>query len=192
MAIGDRNWTLNQLRHARNSFLYTLSGMRLLNGDLAESLRGKILLLKVDGVIWDPDQGDRVGERFEFDASQVTDEYKNRRSDFDESLEELYKFLRRNLIRESFDAVKVFAEVNGVKNELQNQSWYHFARVLRNAVVHNFMIEFDKHARAALPIEWNGRFIEASMEGTEIRSDILNPLTTIDLIVAMHTFVNAK
>ncbi len=40
-----------------------------------------------------------------------------------------------------------------------------------------------------LPVEWNGIEINSGLEGREITENVLNPLSTIDLILAMHAFV---
>lgn len=187
--IGDKDWALNQLRHARNSYLYTLAGMRLLNSDASRGLQDRVVQLRQDGLLFDPDPSDRVGRRFEFEFNQLVFDYTSRKSDFDASLWELYKFVRRNLITESFEVAKTYSTNASMLTEFRDQPWYQFARVARNAVAHNFIVHFDNFARAALPITWNGKTLDQSLEGSEVTSDLLDPLTTCELIAVMEEFV---
>lgn len=186
----DKNWAQNQLRHARNSLLYTLAGMQLLNSDASLSLRNGVIVLKRNGVVFNPDPADRTGKRFEFEMNQLVHDYTEKKSDFNVSLDELYKFVRRNLIKESFEVVKAYAGEAKIKPLLESESWFWFAYVVRNSVSHDLHFRFRDGARKRLPLSWRGIEINLNHEGSEITGDVLNPQTTLELIIEMQQFVS--
>jgi hypothetical protein len=52
VAVKDKTWALNQLRRKRNATCYTLAAMRLLNSPSILSLRDRLVLLRVDQLIF--------------------------------------------------------------------------------------------------------------------------------------------
>ncbi|MDR6904070.1 hypothetical protein [Rhizobium miluonense] len=185
----DKNWALDQLRHQRNAFLLTLASLALLHGDQLQSLSDRKVVLKGDGMILDPDDSDRTGERFEFEFQHIVDASVNDTTNFDVDLRELFKFARRNLVKEGFEVVKAFATVSGISEELEKEDWYPFAYVVRNAISHNMLWEFQKKAKKMLPITWKGVTIAISNEGQELSESVLSPWRSIELIFAMRGFV---
>jgi hypothetical protein len=185
-----KQWALNQLRHARNSYLYTLAALQLLKSDAVYGLAGKLIVLKADEIIWNAIPADRVGKRLEFSLQDVVDDYTTRPADYEESIAVLYRFVRRNLVKESFEISKHYATETSTLAEFQATDWYHFARLIRNSISHNFHFSFtaaDLNSR--LPVTWRGVTIDASMDGKEITQNILGPMTTIELVEAMRKFV---
>jgi hypothetical protein len=163
--------------------------MRLLNSPATEALAGRRVVLRDSGLIWDPDPADRVGKRFEFEADQLVVDYRHNSTNFLASLNELYKFVRRNVVAEAYEVVKTYSTAANIVPIWQAAPWYHFARVTRNAMAHNFVITFDKHSLAALPITCFGKTIDASAAVTEITTNVLDPYVTIELLSAIRKFV---
>jgi GNAT superfamily N-acetyltransferase len=91
----------------------------------------------------------------------------------------------------SFEVMKTFSKKHQLDHDLHAESWFHFARVVRNALAHDFVFSFDKHALAKLPVTWGGVTITAAMDKTEITTDALNPLLSLDLVLAMLSLVEA-
>jgi len=189
MAVGDKQWALNQLRHARNSYLFTLAGLRLLNSPAVLDLRHRLIVLTPNEIVWDPDNSDRLGARSEFHLDQLINDYENARVNYDASLLELYKFVRRNLVTESFEVTRTYAVKVGISSKWRAEPWHQVARIVRNAIAHDFTISFDKHAKAALPITWAGKTIDLTMEGSEVTNGLLDPVFTVSLISGMQDFV---
>lgn len=55
MTVIDRQWALNQLRHSRNSAILSLAAMQMLNSDLIYDLDDKVVVLKTDGITFNPE-----------------------------------------------------------------------------------------------------------------------------------------
>lgn len=102
MTTLDRAWANNQLRHCRNSSILTLAGMHLIKNGAVQSVRGDTIVIKPTDLIFSADVADRQGERFEVELAQLADEHANHNSRLTESLVEWWKFVRRNLCKESF------------------------------------------------------------------------------------------
>jgi hypothetical protein len=192
MAVGDKEWTLNQLRNVRNCYLCILGAMRLLNGRTVLTLRNRVVLLREEEILWDPRPADREGRRHEVDLGQLAHSYEHDKAAYEVTLRNLYNFARRNLVTESFEAVKTYSIAAHIMPKLRSEAWFPFARIIRNAVAHNFIIHFDKHDLARLPIIWNGKAIDRALEGQEIAGSLLDPQITLDLLHAMEAFVQAN
>lgn len=192
MPVGDKPWALNQLRHAKNAYIYTLAAMRLLNSEALLSLRDRRVLIRQDGIIWDPDISDFVGGAVGYEGNQIIAAYQNDNANFQVDLLELYKSSRRNLVKESYETVKKFAAKAGLDATWSKQPWYGFARIIRNAISHDMVISFDAKDLARLPVTLAGTTIDVSMDKKEMTSDLLNPLVTLELIEAMKAFVQAN
>ena len=82
-----------------------------------------------------------------------------------------------------------YAEYKSVMPKLRLEAWFRFARIIRNAISHDFHYTFDKHDRACLPVRWEGKTIDISMLGKEMTEDMLDPLTTMRLIDEIRKFI---
>jgi hypothetical protein len=78
------------------------------------------------------------------------------------------------LIRAPFEILSDYCEdydkevTNGqLLSELKRADWYWFARMIRNAVSHNFHFDF-KHDKDKLPVTWNGVTLTEDLQGTPI------------------------
>lgn len=189
MTVIDRNWALAQFRHLKNSAILTLAGMHMVNSDQVLALRGKIVVLTRKGIIGNPAIGDRQGARFEVDLGQLTREYTEAHADLTSSLWESWKLSRRAMIKEGYEVTQAYAEAADVMPQLRAQPWYQFARIIRNCLSHDFHFRFNKHDLKNLPVSWEGKEINASLNDADLPSDFLDPHTTWALFCEMTAFV---
>lgn len=78
-----------------------------------------------------------------------------------------------------------------IASDLKAAQWYQFARLVRNALSHNFRFEFDRGTKSRLPITWNGTTISEAMDGQAISYETLWHKTGYELFLEMRIFANA-
>jgi len=177
MTAKDRTWANNQLRHCRNSAILTMASLRLIKNGALHVIGGETIVINPDGIVFGAGPSDRQGRRFEVELAQLVDEHANHHERLTESLLEWWKFVRRNLCKESFEVTKAYANANGAMAALQKQPWYAYARALRKAISHDFHFGFTNKDLARLPVTWAGKTIDGSMEGKDMTGDLLDPYT---------------
>ncbi|MBR7956153.1 hypothetical protein KDW78_19965 [Burkholderia cenocepacia] len=161
--------------------------MQMLNSELIHTLDGKVVVLKKDRIAFNPNADDRQGARFEVDLSQLPNDYKNAHDDLMATIAEYWKAARRNLIKESYEVTRLYAKAIGVS--LKTQSWYQFARMVRNCLSHDFHFRFNNYDLEQLPVSWGGKEINATLNDTDMPEDFLDPYTTWALYMEMVTFI---
>jgi hypothetical protein len=189
VTVYDKSLALDQLRHKRNAYILTLASMRLLNSTCLETLKDRIVLIKPDGFIFDPLPEEREGERYEVQFNQILHSYINDNENFNVDLLELYKFSRRNLIKESFEVVKSYAGENNLTKQLKSQPWFEFARMVRNAVSHDLVWYFRPDDLKKLPVTWGGKTIDSSLNRKVLTTDFTDPLVTFELLEEIQKFI---
>lgn len=167
-----------------------LSSMQLLNSDAVIQLADKIILIKEDEVVFNPLPKDFCVYKYGIDLNQVINEYLHEKTRFTESLEEFYKAIRRSLIKESFEVVKAYAEYSNSSSGLKCCPWYQFARILRNAISHDFHFRFNKYDLTLLPLTWHNVTIQSAMHDQQLSGDVLSHGISWDLYNEMVQFVN--
>jgi hypothetical protein len=185
----DKNWAQNCLRHNRNTALLSLAAMGILNSDTVESLNGRRVLIRGDYVVFNPEPSECVGKRYEFDLTQLVEKYRNYHDRYMETLFEFFKAARRMLVKESFEVVKAYAKAQGVGQVLKSSSWYEFARIVRNAISHDFHFQFKTHDQTLLPVRYGGVTIDSSLDGKDMPGSILPPGLAFDLYQEFVRFV---
>lgn len=187
----DKQWAKNQFRHARNSAICAAAGMSLLNSDVVQSLAGRAVLMKPDGIVFNPEPADHAGARIEIDFGQIAHEYSTERRRHEETLREYWKATRRNLLKESFEIVEAYASSGGCFKAVQAEPWYPFARVIRNSLSHDMHFRFNNYDRKQLPVSWRGTTVTEAMHDTDMPENFLDPYTVWDLHMLMEAFVEA-
>lgn len=89
-------------------------------------------------------------------------------NDRDVAVKEFAKMLLRVLIKESFELVKDYCDVSGQASSFKSQSWYHYARMIRNCLSHNFRFQFNRYDKSLLPVSWRGKSITSAMDGSNL------------------------
>lgn len=82
---------------------------------------------------------------------------------------EFMKMLIRGLIKDSYDLVRDYCDATGQKEDLKLREWHTFAGLIRNALARGSRFEFTTFDKGlTLPVSWNGRTIEAGLDGTPL------------------------
>lgn len=76
----------------------------------------------------------------------------------------------------------------GLTKELHGTDWYEFARVVRNAVSHNFRFHFSKHDRRRLPIMWHGIMLTEELDGKAVTYEVFWHRPGYELFLEMRAF----
>jgi hypothetical protein len=99
------------------------------------------------------------------------------------------------LIRAPFEIVHDCCEdydklVGGkrLSEQMEATPWFQFARIIRNAISHNFHFQYNKYDRSLLLVTWNGITLCQDMEGKPLTSELLWHRTGYELFLQMRTF----
>lgn len=102
------------------------------------------------------------------------------------------------LIRVSFEILRDYCEdydkldtTRLLFQEMEKAPWYEYARVVRNAISHNFHFQFSNHDKKILPVTWNGITLSQEMEGQAITYESLWHKRGYELFLEMKTFAEA-
>lgn len=89
---------------------------------------------------------------------------------------------------EDFDKA---AKQSALKDKLKSMPWYQYARLVRNAVSHNFRFIFNKGDKSKLPVTWNAITIDESYEGKVITHETLWHRRGYELFMEMREFADS-
>lgn len=95
----------------------------------------------------------------------------------------------RILIKESFKLIKDYSDNTNQKQIFQKQTWFEFARIIRNCLSHNFKFQFNKHDKSLLPINWRSKTIDINMEDTYLELSFFGYVEAWELFDEMNLFV---
>lgn len=110
-------------------------------------------------------------------------------ADRDIAVKEFLTSQIRALIKESFELIKNYCDETKQDSTFKAESWYQFARMIRNCLSHNFKFEFRKYDKRLLPVSWKGRTIDASMDGKHLELKFFGYVETWELFMEYQTFV---
>ncbi|MBC8394145.1 MAG: hypothetical protein H8E17_16460, partial [Deltaproteobacteria bacterium] len=91
-------------------------------------------------------------------------------------------------IKESFEMIKEYCIKTGQEEIWKNQPFYHYARIIRNVMSHNFLFDFSKENKNKFPVKWKSKKIELSMQGL-LLFDFFGPIDVFDLLSTFNYFV---
>jgi len=105
-------------------------------------------------------------------------------------LKDFREYLLRNTLSETLEHTREYCEATSQMAKLNSAPWYHFARVIRNALTHDSRVRFDRLARPPLAFDrWR---IESAHAGKHIADIGLASTATVPLIVAIQEFVEQE
>src|SRR5205823_14773826 len=87
---------------------------------------------------------------------------------------ELSKMLLRNFTQDCFEAVTDYCERSSQLQEMRAELSYQFARLVRNCLTHTQCWRFQPSDLTLLPITWNGKTLDASLQGRESDGTVYN------------------
>jgi hypothetical protein len=87
--------------------------------------------------------------RYTFDFAQIV---KMLESNADIACKEFLKLHLRALIKESFEVVSQYTKNVDMYDVMKDQEWFHFARVIRNAIAHSGYLQIEQNKS----YKWSG------------------------------------
>jgi hypothetical protein len=102
---------------------------------------------------------------------------------------EFAKSVLRHYLSDSLEELRNACRQTPAYPLLEGQPWYRFARLTRNALEHERRWRLRREDPAIFPVEWNGRRIDQTLEGQELRGDFFDWYAAIELGDAMEAFV---
>lgn len=75
---------------------------------------------------------------------------------------------------EVLESIRDYCKDTNQINLLQNEPWYDFMRIVRNALVHSLTWVFNKYDLDILPVTYNGKAIALQMAGKDIDLSFYN------------------
>jgi len=103
---------------------------------------------------------------------------------------EFVKMGIRMMLKEPFELVKDYCKLTNQISLFKKQKWYHFARILRNCVSHNFRFEFTNSDKKILPVSYKGKTIDINMDNTDMHLSFFGQSDIWELFCEMGSFVN--
>ena len=105
------------------------------------------------------------------------------------ALEEFAKSVLRCLLKEGHELVTDYCKPEGLYSDLSAQSWWQFSRLIRNALSHNFCFRLNDKDMKLLPLSWQGKTIDASVDGQPIMMSFFGYAEAWCLFLEYETFV---
>jgi len=103
-----------------------------------------------------------------------------------------------SLIRLPFELLKDYCEDFDkvakpaiLMDRLTNMPWYQYAKLVRNAVSHNFRFAFNSSDKSRLPVTWKSVTIDSSCDGKAITYETLWHRSGYELFLEMREFVES-
>lgn len=100
----------------------------------------------------------------------------------------------RTVILDCYEILDDFQNLNGRdKRDLEEYEWYRFLYYVRNALTHKYIWGFSRNRRMRerLPLIWENRVIDISMEGQPLTTSTLNFQTPFILLAEIKQWANA-
>jgi hypothetical protein len=115
----------------------------------------------------------------------------------DELLKHATKELRnavlRNMLKESFELVKLYGDTTGQSALVMAAPWYQFLRIVRNCLSHELQLSFRPADLKVLPVTWSGLTLERSMHNGPLQMrDFLSRPKVMELINDIIEYVEQK
>jgi len=102
------------------------------------------------------------------------------------------------LIRAPFEILRDYCEdydksdpTRHLFQKMKEAPWYEYARLVRNAISHNFRFQYSNHDKKMLPVTWNGITLSHEMEGQAITYESLWHKRGYELFLEMRIFAEA-
>jgi len=111
---------------------------------------------------------------------------------FIHSVDELYRTIVRTAVTEAFELTSDYCDTTKQTALLQSQPWYHLIKIIRNALNHNFRLEFKGKVQSLLPLSWNTITISRDMEGYYLTYENFPPEVALDWLCELGVLINKR
>lgn len=167
---------INQLEHTKNNYILGLAAFSMFDSGLSDQQLTR--------------HAAAFGQ-YTVTFDQVVTLLRNP-SDREIVLKEFGKMLMRTLIKESFEHLKDYCEKTDQYVPFKAQSWYEFARMIRNFLSHNCKFEFNKYDKDRLPITWKEKAITIDLDNKSPDMSFFSYTETWELFNEFITFAKTE
>lgn len=184
------NQLLNHLMLIRSNFSFGLQFWALLRDPkTAEGLQVHRIVVKADGIhAVSPGKSMHIPEGESFYTLELGGPKKK---NFEHASMEFVKQHLRVFVVETFEKLKAYCDAHGHESAFKACDWYQFARMVRNALAHDQNWHFNRYDKSILPVSWNGKIIDLSMNDTEMTWEFFDPYDALELWDEMYEFAKS-
>ena len=109
---------------------------------------------------------------------------------FIDAVDQMYFAIVRTAVTEALDLTREYCETTGQSAILKRQSWFRVFRIIRNALNHNFRLEFNPTDRKLLPLTWKTICLTNAQDGKELTQKMFPVDVAIDWLTELDDFVS--
>jgi len=113
-------------------------------------------------------------------------------ADRDVAVKEFLNMLLRALIKESFELLKDYCDEIIQADQFKTESWYQFARMIRNCLSHSFRFEFNSYDKSLLPVTWKSRTITLAMDEQLLSLSFFGYVEAWELFIEFYDFADKR
>ena len=168
-----KNELLSQLENAKNNFILVLASISLFSNEKAYPIL---------------DESNCKLGKYSIEFKQVSNMMK-KESDRNIACKEFVNMGLRILIKETFELIKDYSKETQQEKTFKSQNWYEFARMIRNCLSHNFKFQFNKYDKSLLPLSWNNKTIDISLDNTHLQLSFFGYVEAWELFGELYSFV---
>jgi len=164
---------LSQLENAKNNFILVLASTSLFSNEKTYPIL---------------DESNCKFGTYSIEFKQVANMMK-KESDRKIACKEFVNMGLRILIKETFELIKDYSKETRQERIFKSQNCYQFARIIRNCLSHNFKFQFNKCDKTLLPLSWNNKTIDSSLDSTHLQLSFFGYVEAWELFDELHSFV---
>ena len=106
---------------------------------------------------------------------------------------ELRNAILRNMLKETFELMKLYGDVTSQQALVRAAPWYQFLRIVRNCLSHDFQLSFRPADLNILPVTWSGLTLERSMHNGPLQMrDFLSRPKVMELMDDIIKYVEQE
>jgi hypothetical protein len=113
-------------------------------------------------------------------------------ADRDKAVNQFVRMLLRGLIKESFELLKDYCDETTQADQFKAESWYQFARMIRNCLSHSCRFEFNPYDKTLLPVTWKSRTITLAKDGQPLLLAFFGYVEAWELFKEFYDFVDRQ
>lgn len=194
----DKQELISQLNNAKNNFFLGIAALGLLLQERSYPVLEQLACIMTEKSFSFEDVS-KIPHHFQnitfpnvpFPLSRVADYMREADIAHRQTIQtEFFLMLLRAFLKESFEVIKSYCKSTNQETNFKQQNWYQFARIIRNSLSHNFVIELRENDKKLLPIVWRGRSITFAMHGKPLDTSLLGIDGALDLFNEMSIFVD--
>ena len=184
---------LHRMTIRQNTFMMGLASLFLLQTDAMKSLEEQSVYFQGNHIQFNSKELDDLVPYEKNDFNILLSAWRSREGDdiYSKSIVDFARSQRRTFLTESYELLNEFIKKHNLRDKLRPFSWFHYARIIRNSMSHDYRLSFHKFDHQFLPLTWYGNIIDSSMEGVPLDAALLTPTATLRLHLEMRTWIEA-